>query len=251
MGSVGVLDFIVRRPRDADLARPARRPRAAPRWRWPRSRGARRCSRSTSTPGRPRRRSSAPRSRCAARAVRLGLELRQALGLEGSRSTCRSTPRSTTRTKSYARAVAQALERSEPDLVVSQRRSCARARCWSTGARTTTRRPRSPSTLAALPGAPVGVDPVALGGGRAARRRRRPRVGALRGSGGASGWPSTATCSRPVLELEGAPDFPDAEDVDEAGRLDRNASRRVGRRRSEPAAAASRRTPSTSWSGSR
>ena len=39
----------------------------------------------------------------------------------GSRSTCRSTRRSpSTQTKTYARAIAQALERSEPDLVVSK-----------------------------------------------------------------------------------------------------------------------------------
>jgi bifunctional non-homologous end joining protein LigD len=44
-------------------------------------------------------------------------------------------------TKSYARAVAQALEKAEPDLVVS-----TRERSSSTGARTTTRRRRSRST---------------------------------------------------------------------------------------------------------
>ena len=53
----------------------------------------------------------------------LGLECFPRLrARRGSRSTCRSTPRSrpTTQTKSFARAVAQALERSEPDLVVSK-----------------------------------------------------------------------------------------------------------------------------------
>ena len=54
-------------------------------------------------------------------------------------------------TKPFARAVAQALERAEPDArrLASRRRSCARARCSSTGARTTTRRRRSPSTRCA------------------------------------------------------------------------------------------------------
>ena len=58
-----------------------------------------------------------------------------------------NTPVTYERTKPFAHAVAQALERAEPSSSSrARRRSCARARCSSTGARTTTRRRRSPST---------------------------------------------------------------------------------------------------------
>ena len=146
----------LRRPPDPGLARAARGARAAPlARRSPKSPSARPCSPSTSIPGAP-----ATAVECAQVALRLR-ELFDELGLEcfakhsGSKGIQVYVPLNTAvtyeQTKPYARAVAQALEKSEPELVVSQaeRRSCARARSSSTGARTTTRRRRSPSTRCA------------------------------------------------------------------------------------------------------
>ncbi len=86
-------------------------------------------------------------------------------------------------TKSYSRAVAQALERSEPDLVVSKQDKKLREGKvlvdWS-------QNDYSKTTVAAyslaLPAASMGLDPAHLGGGRGARERRRSGGGPLRGS---------------------------------------------------------------------
>ena len=158
MGTAGLLDFIVCDDLPtliwlAQLGGARAAPVAVARRRSP---SGRRCSPSTSIPARPRPRSSARRSPCALR------ELFGELGLEcfakhsGSKGIQVYVPLNTAastyeQTKTYSRAVAQALEKAEPDLVVSQaeRRSCARARCSSTGARTTTRRRPSRSTRCA------------------------------------------------------------------------------------------------------
>ena len=103
-------------------------------------------------PGRAgRRSSSARRWRCGCAACSGSSAWRrgQDIGLQGhAGSTCRSTPDVTyDQTKPFAQAVAQLLEQQHPELVVSRMtKDCgARARCSSTGARTTSTRRRSTS----------------------------------------------------------------------------------------------------------
>ena len=74
----------------------------------------------------------------------------------GSRSTCRSTPRSPTsrRRPTRGRSPRRSRRRSPSWWSRSRIASCARARSWSTGARTTTRRPRSRSTRCAAASGP-------------------------------------------------------------------------------------------------
>ena len=120
---------------------------------------ARRSSPSTSTPGRRRRSSSAAASRVLLRGMFEGLGLRvlrQDVGLEGHAGLRAAQHAEATyaQTKAFAKAVAELLEREEPELVVSrQTKPRARARCSSTGARTTTTRRRSTSTRCARVGA--------------------------------------------------------------------------------------------------
>ena len=210
MGTAGVLDFIVCDDRaDADLARAARRRSSC----IPRCRSPTKPERPTVLafdldPGEP-----ATAVECAQVALRLRGAVRASSASSaspstrarrGSRSTCRSTPRSPT-------------SRPSPTRARSPRRSSAPSRSWSSRSRTEAAQGQGAGRLeperlleddgrgllAALPRAALGLDAADLGRGRGARRRRRPRVGALRGRRRcSSGSPSTATCSRPVLELE-------------------------------------------------
>ena len=108
------------------------------------------------------------------------------------------------RTKPYARAVAQALERAEPELVVSkQKKELRKGKVlvdWS-------QNDYSKTTVAVYSlrcrERPVGLGAADLGRGRRARRRRRPRVGALRGRPRcSSGSSEHGDLFAPVLELK-------------------------------------------------
>ena len=145
--------------------------------------------------------STAAGSRCASRELFGGLEPRvlpEDLGVEGAPGLrpAEHARSPTSETKPFAHAVAQALERAEPDTVVSRMaRSCARARSSSTGARTTSTRRRSPSTRCGRASSPPSRPRWSGSEVEGAAEREDPESLASRRPRCSSEWRSAATCS--------------------------------------------------------